>query len=102
MADEAQNIETRVPNPEQSLASVEATIESNVQGGTESSCNNNINVEKENSVLTSDADREKSLEYAEELMDKGFNAEKENDYAEATDCFSRALEIRLGFTEILY
>ncbi|KAM7520542.1 hypothetical protein LguiB_019504 [Lonicera macranthoides] len=96
MADEAQNIETGVPNPEQSLASVEATIESNVQGGTESSCNNNINVEKENSVLTSDADREKSPEYAEELMDKGSKAEKENDYVEATDCFSRALEIRVS------
>ncbi|XP_059640623.1 NASP-related protein sim3 [Cornus florida] len=93
MADEAPaSSETLSPNVNQTQASVEAIIESNALGGTESSCNNN----GETSALTSDADRENSLEYADELMEKGSNAAKECDYAEATDCFSRALEIRVA------
>lgn len=83
--------ETLTPNMEQNKASVEATIESNALGGTESSCNNNNG---ETSGITSDAEHEKSLEYAEELMVRGSKADKEHDYAEATDCYSRALEIR--------
>ncbi|GMI86431.1 NUCLEAR AUTOANTIGENIC SPERM PROTEIN [Hibiscus trionum] len=74
--------------------SIEATVESTAQGGTESTCNNNNNA---NSCgLASDVDREKTLEFADELTDKGSKAFKENDYAEAADCFSRALEIRVG------
>uniref|UniRef100_A0A5B6ZYJ8 Uncharacterized protein n=1 Tax=Davidia involucrata TaxID=16924 RepID=A0A5B6ZYJ8_DAVIN len=97
MADEAPTSETVAPNVVQSQASIEATIESNAQGGTESSCNNNNNNNNaETSALTSDADREKSLEYADELMERGSKALKENDYAEATECFSRALEIRVA------
>ncbi|KAI7729061.1 hypothetical protein M8C21_004328 [Ambrosia artemisiifolia] len=75
-------------------ASVDATIDSTGLGGTASSCNTNSVVET--STLTSDGDKEKSLEYAEELMDKGSKANKEEDYAEAVDCFSRALEIRVA------
>jgi tetratricopeptide (TPR) repeat protein len=88
MAEKAQDLETQ-----QSLASVEATIQNNIQGGTESSCNNNNGG---TSAITSDADHEKSLEFAEELMEKGSKAEKENDYAEATEFYSRALEIRVS------
>lgn len=74
--------------------SVEATVESAVQGGTESTCNNNNN--SESCVVASDVDREKTLEYADELTEKGSQAFKENDFEEAADCFSRALEIRLN------
>ncbi|KAL7606045.1 hypothetical protein Lser_V15G20491 [Lactuca serriola] len=92
MADEAPTSQDLAPNGNQAPASVDATIDSTGQGGTASSCNNNNVVET--SGLTSDGEREKSLEYAEELMDRGSKANKEEDYAEATDCFSRALEIR--------
>ncbi|XWS41984.1 hypothetical protein CRYUN_Cryun17cG0129400 [Craigia yunnanensis] len=74
--------------------SVEATIESAVQGGTESTCNNKNNAES--CVVVSDVDGEKTLEFADELTEKGSKAFKENDFAEAADCFSRALEIRVG------
>ncbi|CAL5373058.1 unnamed protein product [Camellia sinensis] len=90
MADEAPNSETPPQNAEQ--ASVEATIESNAEGGTESSCDN-INLQT-STLTTSDGDREKSLEYADELMERGSKASKDHDYSEATDCYSRSLEIR--------
>ncbi|CAK9185450.1 unnamed protein product [Ilex paraguariensis] len=92
MADEAAKSETLAPNVEQMQNSVEAVMELSAQVGTDSSCNNNDNVES--SGLISEVDREKSLEYADELMERGSNAAKERDYVEATDCFSRALEIR--------
>lgn len=95
MAEEAAISETTSPMAEQNQNSVNATIESGVQGGTESTCNNNNNAES--SVVTSDGDREKSLEYADELMVKGSKASKDGDYGEAVECYSRALEIRLGF-----
>lgn len=99
MAEEAPISETTIPAPvpEQNQNSVNATIVSEVQGGTESTCNND-NKEAESSAVTSDGDREKSLEYAEELMVKGSKASKDGDYGEAVDCYSRALEIRLGFS----
>ncbi|XP_057491796.1 uncharacterized protein LOC130777438 isoform X2 [Actinidia eriantha] len=93
MADEAPISEIAPPNAEKSQASVEATIESNTVGGAESSCNNN---DVESSAVTSDGERERSLELADELMERGSNAAKNRDYAEATDCYSRALEIRVG------
>lgn len=93
MADEAPSSETVAPVIEEKPSSVEATIESSALGETESSCNNNT---VESSSLTSNAEREKSLEFAEELIEKGSKAIKEDDYAEATDCFSRALEIRVA------
>ncbi|XP_022775240.1 nuclear autoantigenic sperm protein-like isoform X2 [Durio zibethinus] len=74
--------------------SIEATIESAVQGGTESTCNNNNNAGS--SVIASDVEREKTLEFADELTEKGSKAFKENDFAEAADCFSRSLEIRVS------
>ncbi|KAE9449701.1 hypothetical protein C3L33_18400, partial [Rhododendron williamsianum] len=95
MADEAPRSETPPRSVEQARASVEATIASDTAGGTESSCNNNS---VETSSITSDGERRNSLEYADELMERGSKAAKEQDYAEATECYSRALEIRSGFT----
>ncbi|MBA0685597.1 hypothetical protein Goari_013250 [Gossypium aridum] len=74
--------------------SVEATIECAVQGGSESTCNNNSN--PESSVVAPHVDREKTLEFADELTERGSQAFKEDDFAEAADCFSRALEIRVA------
>ncbi|KAI3726242.1 hypothetical protein L1987_66039 [Smallanthus sonchifolius] len=92
MADGAPTSQIPAPTVDQAPASVDATIDSTGLGGTSSSCNNNNVVET--SGLTSDGEMEKSLEYAEELMERGSKANKEEDYVEATDCFSRALEIR--------
>ncbi|KAK6924286.1 hypothetical protein RJ641_010486, partial [Dillenia turbinata] len=74
----------------------EATIESKTEGATDSSCNNNNNPES-SGVSSSDVEeKEKTLEFSDELMDKGSKALKDNDYAEASECFSRALEIRVA------
>ncbi|XP_027078370.1 NASP-related protein sim3 isoform X1 [Coffea eugenioides] len=91
MAEEAPNSDIEGPNVVQNQNSAEATIESELQGGTESTCNN-----AESSTISSGCEREKSLEYAEELMELGSKAAKERDYAEATDYYSRALEIRVA------
>lgn len=92
MAEEPANF---TPDPNQN--SFEATIESgNDFGATESTCNNNNN-NVESSLVNSDGDFEKSLEYADELMVRGSKAAQERDYAEATERYSRALEIRLRF-----
>ncbi|XP_024026061.1 NASP-related protein sim3 [Morus notabilis] len=81
-----------VPNALETQASNEATMESGVLGGTmESTCNND-NV----SAATSDAEGEKSLELADQLMEKGSQALKDSDYGEAAEFFSRALEIRVA------
>lgn len=85
---------------EPNQASIEATVESVVQGGAESSCNNNNNNNAAESAVTdvvSEEDREKTLEFADELTEKGSVFLKEMDFAEAVDCFSRALEIRYRF-----
>lgn len=76
--------------------SVEATMESAADGAAESTCNN-VSV-GETSCVSADEDREKTAEFSDELMDRGRNAFKDGDYTEASDCFSRALEIRLGFS----
>ncbi|XP_013685624.2 NASP-related protein sim3-like [Brassica napus] len=84
---------------EPNQASIEATVESVVQGGAESSCNNNNNNNAAESAVTdvvSEEDREKTLEFADELTEKGSVFLKEMDFAEAVDCFSRALEIRVA------
>ncbi|CAN4079596.1 unnamed protein product [Withania somnifera] len=95
MTEEAAISETTSPMAEQNQNSVNATIESGVQGGgTESTCNNSNNAES--STVTSDGDREKSLEYADELMVKGSQESKDGDYGEAVECYSRALEIRVA------
>ncbi|XVF59535.1 hypothetical protein PTKIN_Ptkin07bG0283800 [Pterospermum kingtungense] len=73
-------------------ASIEATVKSATQGGIESTCNDNSNAES--CGPATDVDHEKTLEFADELSEKGSKAFSENDFAEAADCFSRALEIR--------
>ncbi|XP_061374460.1 uncharacterized protein LOC133316697 [Gastrolobium bilobum] len=98
MAEEAPASETSVtvPQPEQAVAVdgtlnpgehdtsgtfVDATLDSAARSGAESISN------AETSGLA-------SLDLADELMDKGNKAMKENDFGEAADNFSRALEIR--------
>ncbi|KAF9678401.1 hypothetical protein SADUNF_Sadunf07G0031200 [Salix dunnii] len=66
--------------------SVEATATSHGEAA-DSTCNDNNNGET--------SDPEKSLDLAAELSEKGSTALKENDFSEAVDCFSRALEIRV-------
>ncbi|CAG7886131.1 unnamed protein product [Brassica rapa] len=65
----------------QALDPNQTSIESEA---TESTCNNN-----------NAAEIEKTLEFADELTEKGSLFLKESDFAEAVDCFSRALEIRV-------
>lgn len=81
-------------------ASNDATIESNPLGGAaDSACNSNSSINHpESSVLTSDGDGggNKSLGFADELMEGGSAALKDGNYVEATECFSRALEIRVA------
>ncbi|KAL0698473.1 hypothetical protein Bca4012_054595 [Brassica carinata] len=79
---------------EPNQASIEATVESVVQGGTESTCNNNA-AESAVTDVVSEEEREKTLEFADELTEKGSVFLKEMDFEEAVDCFSRALEIRV-------
>ncbi|GMH24098.1 hypothetical protein Nepgr_025941 [Nepenthes gracilis] len=81
--------DTSVPNPERSHSTAEVTIETGAPECSESTINN-----AEASGIVSDSCREKSLEFADELMEKGAKAIKDCDFAEATECFSRALEIR--------
>ncbi|GLT39071.1 hypothetical protein SLA2020_132790 [Shorea laevis] len=90
VTEEAPKVETL-----ETQTSIEATIESEALGGTESTCHNNNN-NAESSAVASDADREKTLEFADELAERGSKAFKENDYAEAAECFSRCLEIRVA------
>ncbi|KAK8693088.1 hypothetical protein V6N13_070684 [Hibiscus sabdariffa] len=86
----------QTPNPEtlETQGSVEATIACAIPGGSESTCNNNSNAES--CVVASDVGQEKTLELADELTKRGSDACKEDDFAEAADCFSRALEIRVA------
>jgi HAT1-interacting factor 1 len=105
MVEEASASEASVtmaaPNPLETQTSNEATIQSNAQGGTESTCNN-INHNSNSAAEGSSAgDREKSLEFADELMEKGSKAIKDNDFSEAAECFSRALEIRFRYFLLL-
>ncbi|KAL3640252.1 hypothetical protein CASFOL_015220 [Castilleja foliolosa] len=78
-------------------SSVEAAIETSVGcAATESTCNNNNGNSAESSAVADRDEREKSLVQADELIARGSKAAKERDYAEATDCYSRALEIRVA------
>ncbi|KAJ0251124.1 Tetratricopeptide repeat [Hirschfeldia incana] len=97
-ASEASVTEVAAQTLEPNQASIEATVESAAQGGTESSCNNNNNAAESavtDVVAVSEEEREKTLEFADELTEKGSVFLKEMDFAEAVDCFSRALEIRV-------
>ncbi|KFK30346.1 hypothetical protein AALP_AA7G249500 [Arabis alpina] len=87
--------ESTLQTLEPNQTSIEATVESIVQGGTESTCNNNNNAADSAATDVSEEEREKTLEFADELTEKGCTFLKENDFAEAVDCFSRALEIRV-------
>lgn len=79
---------------DQNPYSFNATIDSGIGGGhTVSTCNTN-NAAKSSAAVTSDDEREKTLEFADELMALGSEAAKEGDYSEAADGYSRALEIR--------
>lgn len=84
----------------QTQPSSEATIidsAANSQGGaTDSTGNTAIATTNNEETSGPDAgsDPEKTLDFAAELTEKGTNALKEEDFAEAVDCFSRALEIR--------
>ena len=71
-----------------SASELEQTLDPNQTSieATESTCNNN-----------NAAESETTLEFADELTEKGSVFLKESDFAEAVDCFSRALEIRLFF-----
>ncbi|RDX98522.1 sim3 [Mucuna pruriens] len=103
MAEEAPASETSVtmPQPAEAVA-VDGTLNSGendksgisvdaaAHGGEESVSN------AETSAAASGTDPQKSLELANELMDKGNKAMKENDFGEAADNFSRALEIRVA------
>ncbi|KAG6411291.1 hypothetical protein SASPL_129371 [Salvia splendens] len=80
MADGAADSTAQGPADEQNPNSVNAAIESGDDAGPEES--------------TCDDDREKTLEFADELMARGSKAAKDSNYAEAADCYSRALEIR--------
>lgn len=42
-------------------------------------------------------DEPQTLEQAQELFDRGSKAIEDEDFVDAVDCLSRALEIRLGF-----
>ncbi|KAL6587628.1 hypothetical protein OROMI_000606 [Orobanche minor] len=96
MAEEDAKTEVKSSPADQNPNSVEATIETSVGGGeTESTCNNNNGNNAESSAGTDGGKRENSLEYADELIARGSKAAKEGDYVEATDCYSRALEIRV-------
>ncbi|RYR11003.1 hypothetical protein Ahy_B05g079494 isoform C [Arachis hypogaea] len=79
---------------EKSGITVDATVESTAQGGAESV---SVSVSNgDNAGEASGSDPQKSLEFADELMEKGNTAMKENDFGEAADNFSRALEIRVS------
>ena len=97
MAEEATaSVTETLAQPNAAAKSNEATITTATEAGTESTCNNNINDKPEASAVTSSSD-EKTLEFADELLEKGNQAMKDSDFAEASECFSRSLEIRLGF-----
>lgn len=88
MADGAADSTAQGPADEQNPNSVSAAIESGDGAGPEES--------------TCDDDREKTLEFADELMVRGSKAAKDSNYAEATDCYSRALEIRWYYVVLHY
>ncbi|KAK7307586.1 hypothetical protein VNO77_40783 [Canavalia gladiata] len=103
MAEEAPASETSVTMPQsvevvmimETLNSGEndksgISVDAATHGGEESVSN------AETSGVASSSDPQKSLELADELMDKGNKAMKENDFGEAAENFSRALEIRVS------
>ncbi|GAB2279697.1 hypothetical protein Dimus_014339 [Dionaea muscipula] len=76
---------------EQSQHTNEATIQTATPACSESSVK-----DAGSSVTSSGFDIQKPLELSDELTEKGSVALKDRDFAEATECFSRALEIRVA------
>ncbi|XP_047312239.1 protein HGV2 [Impatiens glandulifera] len=66
---------------------------STVHGTAQTSSIGNV---AETSTAVSDANEENTLADAEKFMEKGSVAAKEGDFGEASECYSRALEIRVA------
>ncbi|KAG2376036.1 uncharacterized protein HKW66_Vig0158100 [Vigna angularis] len=98
MAEEAPASETSVTMPRlEEAVAVDETLNSSEKDKSGISVNASTAHGVEESVSKAEAsvsDPQKSLELANELMEKGNLAIKENDFGEAADNFSRALEIR--------
>ncbi|BAU00158.1 hypothetical protein LR48_Vigan06g038200 [Vigna angularis] len=100
MAEEAPASETSVTMPRlEEAVAVDETLNSSEKDKSGISVNASTAHGVEESVSKAEAsvsDPQKSLELANELMEKGNLAIKENDFGEAADNFSRALEIRVS------
>ncbi|XP_014520901.1 NASP-related protein sim3 [Vigna radiata var. radiata] len=100
MAEEAPASETSVTMPRLAEAvAVDETLNSSENDKSGISVDASTAHGVEESVSKAEAsvsDPQKSLELANELMEKGNLAIKENDFGEAADNFSRALEIRVS------
>ena len=97
MAEEAPASETSVTMPQPSeVITVDGTLNSseNDKSGISVDAAAHSGEETVSNAEASGSDPQKSLELANELMEKGNKAIKENDFGEAADNFSRALEIR--------
>ncbi|KAG5061132.1 hypothetical protein AAZX31_01G168100 [Glycine max] len=99
MAEEAPASETSVTMPQPSeVITVDGTLNSseNDKSGISVDAAAHSGEETVSNAEASGSDPQKSLELANELMEKGNKAIKENDFGEAADNFSRALEIRVA------
>jgi len=56
-----------------------------------------LNPEPTEAAPPCEAEEPQTLERAQELFDRGAKAIEDEDFVEAVDCLSQALEIRLGF-----
>lgn len=77
--------------------SIEATIESAVRGGTQSTCNNENNTES--CGIAPDIGQAKTLEFTDELTEKGSKAFKENDFTQVPISF--AVPLKSGLNLVL-
>ncbi|KAK1276300.1 hypothetical protein QJS04_geneDACA016065 [Acorus gramineus] len=82
--------------PEESVMDVEPKGTLAVEGVPEASGEGGTSNGGEGSSLPAEEREEKTLAFAEELMERGSKALDGGDVAEAVDCFSRALEIKVG------
>ncbi|KAL5181447.1 Nuclear autoantigenic sperm protein [Glycine soja] len=99
MAEEAPASETSVTMPQPSeVITVDGTLNSseNDKSGISVDAAAHSGEETVSNAEASGSDPQKSLELANELMEKGNKAIKENDFGEAADNFSRSLEIRVA------
>ncbi|KAG5123471.1 hypothetical protein AAZX31_11G059700 [Glycine max] len=99
MAEEAPASETSVTMPQPAeVITVDGTLTSseNDKSGISVDAAAHGGEKTVSNAEPSGSDPQKSLELANELMEKGNKAIKENDFGEAADNFSRALEIRVA------